>query len=379
MSNTVFITGSTGFIGANLAARILRQEPDARLIALVRSTKEMSATERFWTTLSLVDNGIDTSITRSRVHVVSGDIGLEDLGLPADLYDRIASVVTHIIHSAASVDFGQSLEDARRINCGGTQNLLRLGHAARNNGTFRLFTYVSTAYVSGSREGTIREDELQRPGSFSNSYEQSKFEAESLVEAAKKTMPAVVLRPSIVVGDSTTGVTTAFNVLYPPLRYIFLGHVPCLPGSPSTPLDVVPVDYVRDAAYEIIFRSKHVAGKTFHLTAGPKNISTTGSIVKRSVAFFNECFPDQRVSAPFFLPGRIFQSFVRTRKGGSAIARMLSIYESYLCCRRMFDTTQAELALAGTGIRPPRYDEYHETVLGYFLRSMYKKIDRKAA
>ena len=379
MSNMVFVTGSTGLIGANLAARILRQDPQAHLFALVRGSTASSATERFWSALSLVDDGIDAPVFRKRVTILTGDISENKLGMTDTHYHKVASSVTHIIHSAASVDFQLPLEEARRINCEGTAHVLSLAKAARGNGRFRLFAYVSTAYVSGNREGTIREDELKLPPEFSNSYEHSKFEAEHMVQEQKETTPTVILRPSIVVGDSLTGVTTAFNVLYPPLKYIFLGYVPCLPGSPSTPIDVVPVDYVRDAAYHIIFRARNINGKTFHLSAGPESISTTGGIVRQSVATFNDRFPKQRVSYPYFLPKTLFASVLKTKKGGAAIARLLSIYESYLCFKRMFDTTQTQLALAGSGIAVPRFSEYRATVLGYFLQSMYRRSAQKAA
>src|SRR3989304_5202186 len=143
MSNTVFITGATGFIGANLAARILRRESDARLFVLVRGSSEISASERFWKTMSLVDTGIDAPVFRKRVTVLRGDINENSLGLTGKQYLRVASAITHIIHSAASVDFQHPLEEARRINCGGTINILSLAKASSGNGSFRLFAYVS--------------------------------------------------------------------------------------------------------------------------------------------------------------------------------------------------------------------------------------------
>ena len=45
--------------------------------------------------------------------------------------------------------------------------------------------YFSTAYVAGTREGNLLETELIRPVAFKNHYEETKFEAELVVEQLK--------------------------------------------------------------------------------------------------------------------------------------------------------------------------------------------------
>ena len=56
----------------------------------------------------------------------------------------------------------------------------------RNHPSIERFMYFSTAYVAGKREGKLLETELIRPYSFKNHYEETKFEAELLVEELKK-------------------------------------------------------------------------------------------------------------------------------------------------------------------------------------------------
>ena len=48
--------------------------------------------------------------------------------------------------------------------------------------------------------------------------EQTKAEAEALVRSRLGSLPGVILRPSIIVGDSQTGVTSSFKMLYSPSR-----------------------------------------------------------------------------------------------------------------------------------------------------------------
>src|SRR5436309_3470078 len=86
-------------------------------------------------------------------------------------------------------------------------------------GALRRFAHVSTAYVAGTHEGTFSEADLYVGQSFRNAYERSKYEAERLIRDRVDRLPAVtVVRPSIIVGESRTGWTPAFNVLYVPVR-----------------------------------------------------------------------------------------------------------------------------------------------------------------
>ena len=48
----IFLTGSTGYIGAHIAAILLREHPD-RLNLLVRAKTEQDANERLWHALQL--------------------------------------------------------------------------------------------------------------------------------------------------------------------------------------------------------------------------------------------------------------------------------------------------------------------------------------
>ena len=73
--------------------------------------------------------------------------------------------------------------------------------------------HVSTAYVCGTRKGRILENDLEFGQGFRNSYEHSKYEAESLLRS-RFTGQLTVLRPTVVVGHSLTGVTTGYHGIY---------------------------------------------------------------------------------------------------------------------------------------------------------------------
>jgi thioester reductase-like protein len=260
----VVLTGATGFVGSELLTRFLKRG-DRRVYALVRARDDEAAAARL--------------PAHERLTAVAADIERPDLGLDRRTVDAIADEATTVLHCAASVSFGLDLEKSRRINVDGSRRMVELAErcAGRGDGLER-FTYVSTAYVAGTHRGLFREDQLDVGQRFRNSYERSKFEAETLVRERAHGLPLQVLRPSIVVGDSGTGRTTSFNVLYTPLKAFARGRLPAIPGRRSAPVDIVPVDYVANAAYGL---ATHGPGGTFHLVAG-QNASTVGQLLELS-------------------------------------------------------------------------------------------------
>jgi long-chain acyl-CoA synthetase len=169
--------------------------------------------------------------------------------------------VDPVVHCAASVQFTLPLEDARRINVGGTREMVALAERAP---ALDRFVHVSTAYVAGDRGGTYFEHESDIGQPPRNTYEQTKLEAEALVDASG--LPAATLRPSIVVGDSRTGWTPAFNVIYWPLQAFARGLFPVVPADPDSRADIVPVDMVADALFELATGERQAG--VIHAVAG---------------------------------------------------------------------------------------------------------------
>ena len=231
---TILLTGATGFLGGRLVSELLQRQKEARLALLVRDRAGQPASERV---AALVPPG-----DRDRVDVYAGDVSLPNCGLAPEVYSRLAASVTRVIHSAATVRFDHTLEEAREINVEGTRRMLDFAAAAPR---LRSLTYVGTAYVAGLRTGLVREDELAVGQGYRNTYEQTKAEAEALVRSRLDRLPGVILRPSIIVGDSQTGVTTSFKMLYWPLKIYARRLWRTVPGFPDAILDIVPVDYVR--------------------------------------------------------------------------------------------------------------------------------------
>ena len=380
MKRVIFLTGATGLVGSNLIPRILENDNESRLILLIRGNSEDDAKQRVDEMLWTIQEEIDFDQVKHRIQVIRGDITLKRLGLSKVLYEGLAKEVTHIIHSAATVQFQLTLECARKVNCEGTRNVIELAKSAQKNGQLQRVAYISTAYVSGNREGRIFEDELDCGQEFGNTYEQTKFESEKYVQSLTSELPITIFRPSIIVGDSRTGKTTAFNVLYLPLKLISRGIVTILPGSRYTPLDVVPVDFVCDAINHIFFNSNGCVGKTYHLTANQEKSPTTGEVVDLASDFFNQKALDRNAPQIKFVPAELCHKarpFV-----GSHTRRVLQAmepFEPYLSGERAFDNSNTCSALKGTEIAPHQFRVYFQTILRYCIETDWGKSSKRAA
>ena len=153
----ILITGATGFLGMQLVRDLLDQRPNVRLALLVRDRAGLSGEQRVHAFVPEAD--------RARVQAVSGDVSHPGCGLDEATRQRLQAEVTRVIHSAATVRFDHSLEEARRINVEGTRHLLDFAGSVRQ---LRSFAYVGTAYVAGERADLVREDELAIGQSYRN-------------------------------------------------------------------------------------------------------------------------------------------------------------------------------------------------------------------
>lgn len=374
MSKVIFLTGATGLVGSNLISRILTDDHNARLMLLIRGTSDNEVQGRLNHLVEEICGEVSERDVRERVVAARGDVTMPRLGMSAAAYGALVSDVTHIIHSAASVQFQMPLDVARGINVQGTENVMNLALEAYKTGNLRRVAYISTAYVAGKRSGRIHEDELDGIQGFSNSYEQSKFESEKHVRNLMDRLPITVFRPSIIVGDSQSGKTTTFNVLYFPLKLIYYGLLRILPGSPRTPADVVPVDYVCSALSHIMLKTDEGIGKTFHLTAGLEATTTAGEVVDLAVEFFNKTAAKEEIPYVKFLPLSVFRVVRRVLVNRvKRAARLIDAYESYLSIRKNFDNANTRMALRGTNIIVPKYKDYYENLLRFCVEREWGK------
>jgi long-chain acyl-CoA synthetase len=329
--------------------------------ALIRAPHEAAAEARLRSALASLYG--DTDVYADRVVAVPGDIESPGLGLDRSSRRLLSERVTEIVHSAASVSFSLPLEDARQINVSGTRRVLELGQdCLLGRGGLRRFSYLSTAYVAGDHGGEFREDQLEVGQGFRNSYERSKFEAERLVHDYADHLPLQVFRPSIIVGERTTGWTNSFNVLYPPLKAFARGAYPAIPARRSTPVDVVPVDYVADAVFELS-RRPFAGEETYHLVAGA-DATSADRLASMASRYFGR-------RPPRMIPPRIYRRLVHpllVRLSEGRRRRALEQSEvlfPYFSMQVRFDDTRARSRLSPAGVRVSPLEHYFERLLDF--------------
>ncbi|MDP2712022.1 MAG: SDR family oxidoreductase [Solirubrobacteraceae bacterium] len=342
----VLLTGATGFVGMELLVRLLEQT-DRDVVALVRAADDAAAQER-------IDELLKTLIApaarprRGRVRAVAADLETAGLGLSPISRERLTGSISAVVHCAASISFTLPLEQARRINVEGTREVVELAGEAHARGSLDRYVHVSTAYVAGDRSGVISEHDSDVGQGFRNTYERTKLEAEQIV--ADSDLPAAIVRPSVIVGDSVTGWTQAFNVIYWPLQAFARGLFPNVPGDATARLDIVPVDIVANALLELVCGP--VRGGAFHIVSGDG--APTNAALARMAA---EAFDSE--------PPR----FVRLGEDPRAENRAGALVP-YFSVRCTFDARRARDLLGA--ISPPLHD-YFPSLMRYAREANWGK------
>jgi thioester reductase-like protein len=356
--STILLTGATGMVGREVLARLAADARYERVLCLVRPSKTESAQARLDAVLGEVGGKPDPT----RVIAVAGDVVQPELGLRASDRATLAGV-ERIIHCAASVSFTLPLEESRLINVIGTERMLAL---ARTLAKLERFDAVSTAYVAGCRDDLVFEADLEHGRGFHNTYEQSKHESEQLLRRAMGDLPIAVHRPSIVVGDSRTGKTGAWKVLYWPLKVIARGLLPVIPYDPECRLDIVPVDFVADGILALADDASTLGG-TYHLTAGQARDCTMEDFTRAMFAKLGQ-------RPPIRVRPSMWREVVRPALAllpSAKLRRTLETglaYRPYLELRLRFDTAQVDAKLAAK-VRCPPVLEYIDTIIDAALRS----------
>ncbi|XP_060964986.1 fatty acyl-CoA reductase 1 [Cannabis sativa] len=187
-NKTILITGGAGFVAKIFVEKILRSQPNVKKIyVLLRASDSNSARHRFKTQVmekelfrllrAKWEKKFDSFIWE-RVEVVCGDISDENylLGIKnSNLRDQMFKDVDFIVNCAATTDFFERYDVALATNTIGILNLLSF---AKKCIKLKKLLHLSTAYVSGERDGIVPEKAFEFGETLKKTFTKLDFEIE---------------------------------------------------------------------------------------------------------------------------------------------------------------------------------------------------------
>ncbi|KAF2443243.1 putative nonribosomal peptide synthase [Karstenula rhodostoma CBS 690.94] len=263
--STVFLTGSTGFLGTQILRHALHKRAFERIVVLVRSrdaedglcrVRQAASTAGWWR----------ESFT-SALDVWPGDLAAANLGLDDAQWRALCGLpsphapITAIIHNGARVHWATSYAGLHAANVASTQRLL---HAALDSPHLTSLVYISGGLITENATWTAAE------AAAANGYDQSKYVSEKLVRAvgAAYGTPAKrfsVVKPGQIIGDAYTGVANADDFLWRVVGAAM--QLSARPVEPST--SWLAVSDVRSVADTVLWHAvgRHASDLT-HITQG---------------------------------------------------------------------------------------------------------------
>ncbi|KAG1835273.1 putative aminoadipate reductase [Suillus variegatus] len=250
--HVVALTGSTGGLGSYLLADLLQREDVSVVYAFNRPSKGASIQQRQEN--SFKDRGLDFTLLQSgKLVYVETDTSDDRLGLDKELYQKICTSVTIIIHNAWRLDFNLALSSFDS-HVRGTRNLIDLALSSPHHPKPRfMFTSSISSAQSWDRAKGPFPEEVQYDAGVATGpgYGASKYVSERVLVNSK--LPASSFRIGQISGGPPRGAWSTTNWL--PIiveSSVSLGTLPEAKGFVSW----IPPHAVSNAILDVAFAAE---------------------------------------------------------------------------------------------------------------------------
>jgi thioester reductase-like protein len=228
-----------------------------------------------------------------------------------------------VIHNAALTNFNVKEEDANSVNRDGT---IKIIEAARTAPKLEKFTYISTVYASGLKEGDVPEEFMTNEHGFSNHYERSKWECEEYIRTKCQNMPWEIIRVATIICHDESGRVIQHNAVHNTLKLLYYGLISLMPGFAKTPVYLVTGDEVSRSIAKL--HREAPVHQIFNVTHAKDASLTLGTLVDLGYNTFSEDanFKARRILKPLFTDEKAFNALVTSVQGfgGQVLAQAVT-------------------------------------------------------
>ena len=240
---SIFITGTTGFLGAFLLEEILRTTKDhVKAYCLVRIKKgnQQDALNR------IIDNlkyyKLYNPKLIERIIPVTGDLTSKYFGWSKERFNEMAGKIDFIFHCASLVNYVYSYTVIKPAAVNGTYEILRLACTS----TTKPIHYISTNGIFPGEDKIIyleNSDIDSFADKLENGYGQAKWVAEKLIwKAVSRKIPVCLYRPGNIGHHSRTGAANPND--FQTMIIDACMKVNCAPDEDGWSFEMTPVDFL---------------------------------------------------------------------------------------------------------------------------------------
>jgi thioester reductase-like protein len=258
----LFLTGSTGFLGAFLIRSLIEQNrgQDITIYCHVRARDEVAGLKRIMANMKHFRCWKDEYA--QHIQAVTGSLDKPLMGMKENVYERLSMEVDAVYHNGALLNFLFPYAYLKGTNVNGTKECLRFACS----GKAKYFHYISSysVYDNPSHFGkkVYESDPLTSSEGYFLGYSETKWVSEKLVQIARERgLRACIYRPGEIAGDTVHGIWETKDLLSRMITgCIHMQKAPAI----NTRFHMVPVDYVSDAIAHIS-RQEGACGLAFNI------------------------------------------------------------------------------------------------------------------